>query len=180
MKGEVAVAGVGYQASRRACDTRNLLKSSSHHLGVVFAALLAFPATGQSGKREEPADGVYLPSFERQSEDDEYTRYELLAPETASFRIYYEVTATTSGARVFYNPIRKGSQATEESVRDAMTGEPLAFEVVSGADARADPLMADAETDVNYIKVHLARPVPVHGGGRIRSARRIETQRAIT
>ena len=27
-----------------------------------------------------------------QTETDEYTRYELLAPETASFKIYYEVT----------------------------------------------------------------------------------------
>jgi hypothetical protein len=31
-------------------------------------------------------------------ETDEYTRYELLAPETASFHILYEVTATAPGA----------------------------------------------------------------------------------
>ena len=30
------------------------------------------------------------------------TRYELLAPETASFEIYYEVAATTAGATYFY------------------------------------------------------------------------------
>jgi hypothetical protein len=47
-----------------------------------------------------------------QTETDEYTRYELLAPETASFKIYYEVTATTAGATSFYNPIRKGSEAS--------------------------------------------------------------------
>src|ERR1700721_2398215 len=29
----------------------------------------------------------------KQTETDEYTRYELLAPETASFKISYEVTA---------------------------------------------------------------------------------------
>jgi len=34
-----------------------------------------------------------------QTEADEYTRYELLAPETASFKITYEVTATTPGAK---------------------------------------------------------------------------------
>src|SRR5882672_7246388 len=102
-----------------------------------------------------------------QSEADEYTRYELLAPETASFKIYYEVTATTSGAKYFYNPIRKGSAASDESVYDAMLGKPLHFEVTSGTEARKDPLMPDADPATNYIKVTLARPVPEHGLGRI-------------
>jgi hypothetical protein len=102
-----------------------------------------------------------------QGETDEYTRYELLAPGTSSFRIYYEVTATTAGAKYFYNPIRKGSTASDEKVLDAMSGKPLRFEVVSGTDARKDPLMADADTDTNYIKVTLARPVPENGQGRI-------------
>jgi hypothetical protein len=102
-----------------------------------------------------------------QGEADEYTRYELLAPETSSFRIYYEVTATTAGAKYFYNPIRKGSAASEEKVLDAMSGKPLRFEVVSGTEARKDPLMADADTDTSYIKVTLARPVPENGQGRI-------------
>jgi len=102
-----------------------------------------------------------------QTETDEYTRYELLAPETASFKIYYEVTATTAGAKYFYNPIRKGSVATVESVTDAMSGKPLQFEVVHGADARKDPLMAKADVDTDYIKVTLARAVPEHGQGRV-------------
>ena len=102
-----------------------------------------------------------------QTEADEYTRYELLAPETASFKIYYEVTATTAGAKYFYNPIRKGSVASDESVYDAMLGKPLHFEVVSGAEARKDPLMSDADPATNYIKVTLARPVPADGQGRI-------------
>jgi hypothetical protein len=102
-----------------------------------------------------------------QTEADEYTRYELLAPETSSFKIYYEVTATTAGAKFFYNPIRKGSTASDEHVYDAMLGKPLHFEVVSGAEARKDPLMADAEAAMDYIKVTLARPVPENGQGRI-------------
>jgi len=110
---------------------------------------------------------VYPESSTLQTEADEYTRYELLDPETASFRIYYEVTATTAGARFFYNPIRKGSVASDESVYDAMTGKPLRFEVVSGAEARKDALMADADADTEYIKVTLARPVPEHGQGRV-------------
>jgi hypothetical protein len=112
-------------------------------------------------------DGLYFPSAVTQTEADEYTRYELLAPETSSFKIYYEVTATTAGAKFFYNPIRKGSTATDESVYDAMLGTPLHFEVVSGAEARKDALMPDADLAINYIKVTLARPVPEHGESRV-------------
>ncbi|HUC55260.1 MAG TPA: hypothetical protein VMR90_14505 [Candidatus Cybelea sp.] len=102
-----------------------------------------------------------------QTEVDEYTRYELLAPETVSFKIYYEVTATTAGAKVYFNPIRKGSAASDEAAYDAMSGEPLRFEVVSGTEARKDPLMSEADLAGNYIKVQLARAVPAEGQGRI-------------
>jgi len=117
---------------------------------------------------DEPTrDGLYFPSAIAQTEADEYTSYELLAPGTASFRIRYEVTATTAGARSFYNPIRKGSVASDESVHDAMLGTALHFELVSGIDARKDPLMPDADPDTEYIKVTLARPVPQHGQARL-------------
>jgi hypothetical protein len=113
-------------------------------------------------------DAIYFGAVATsQTETDEYTRYELLAPETASFKIYYEVTATTAGAKSFYNPIRKGSVASDESVYDAMSGKPLQFEVVGGAEARKDPLMTDADLDTDYIKVTLARPVPKDGQGRV-------------
>jgi hypothetical protein len=100
---------------------------------------------------------------QHQTSQDEYTLYELLAPDTASFKITYEVTATTSGARSFWNPIRKGSVASDEAVYDMMTGAPLKFEQVTGAQARAHGL-DDAEADGEYIEVHLARPVPPDGG----------------
>jgi hypothetical protein len=115
----------------------------------------------------KPAGASALPDAAKQTETDEYTRYELLAPETASFKISYEVTATTPGAKFFYNPIRKGSVATDEAVIDSMTGNPLHFEVISGADARKDPLMSAADADASFIKVALARPVPPDGQGRI-------------
>ena len=102
-----------------------------------------------------------------QTESDEYTRYELLAPESASFKIYYEVTATAAGAKVFFNAIRKGSTASDEAVYDAMTGESLRFEVVSGAEAVKDPLMPGADPSGSYIRVQLARAVPAEGQGRI-------------
>ena len=99
----------------------------------------------------------------RQTEQDEYTEYQLLAPETGSFKIVYDVTSTTSGATTFFNPIRKGSVASDESVSDMMTGLPLKFEQVSGADARASGLPnADLATD--YLRIHLARAVPADGG----------------
>jgi hypothetical protein len=116
---------------------------------------------------ESAKDGIYLPTATTQTEADEYTRYELLAPDSGKFKITYEVTATTAGAKYYYNPIRKGSAASDESVLDAMTGKPLHFEVVSGADALKDPLMADAEADTQYIKVTLARPVATNGQARL-------------
>jgi hypothetical protein len=103
----------------------------------------------------------------RQTETDEYTRYELLAPESASFKIRYEVTATAPGATLYYNPIRKGSVASDEAVFDAMTGEPLKFEVIGGEEARKDPLMAGEAATSDFIRVHLARPVPADGEGRM-------------
>ena len=99
--------------------------------------------------------------------EDEYTRYELLAPETSSFKIIYDVTAVTPGATFFFNPIREGSVATDESVIDLMTGSPLKFQEVSGAEARESGL-ANAGLDGRYIRVELARPVPPGGEGRIR------------
>lgn len=99
--------------------------------------------------------------------EDEYTRYELLAPETASFKIVYDVTAVTPGARYFFNPIRIGSVASDESVIDLMTGAPLKFDDISGAEARESGLK-NADPTGRYIRVHLARPVPKEGEGRIR------------
>jgi hypothetical protein len=131
-------------------------------LATFLACFSCSTARAQAAK-----DGIYFETATGQSETDEYTRYELLAPGSGRFKITYEVTATTAGAKHYYNPIRKGSAATEESVLDAATGKPLQFEVVSGAQARKDALMRDADADMNYIKVTLARPVPVNGQGRI-------------
>lgn len=136
-----------------------------------FAVILLAPLVLAAAAAEPPApekDGIYNATPAVQTEDDTYTRYELLDPSTNSFRIYYEVTATTPGAKVYYNPIRKGSSASDESAIDAMQGTPLKFEVVSGKEAKKDPLMAaDADPGTDYIKVTLARPVPARGQARI-------------
>ena len=101
-----------------------------------------------------------------QTDADHYTRYELLAPGSAKFRIIYEVTATTAGATKYFNPIRRGSIATDESVIDRASGQQLKFEVVNGTVARAGGVRG-ADSTGEYIMVTLARAVPPGGEQRI-------------
>jgi hypothetical protein len=111
---------------------------------------------------------IAAPAFAAPQEINAYTRYELLAPGSGKFRIIYDVTAARPGATAYFNPIRKGSIATDESVVDMATGKPLEFKVVDGATARTTGL-PEASLDSDYIRVTLARPVPTDGGqGRVR------------
>lgn len=119
---------------------------------LLLLSLGSLPATAQTPFRQTAAG--------------EYTRYELLEPGSGKFRILYEVWATTPGARWFFNPIRKGSVASDESVKDLATGSPLRFEEISGAAARASGF-AQADTGTRYIRVELARPVPAGGVQRL-------------
>lgn len=102
-----------------------------------------------------------------QTEADEYTRYELLAVERGRFRITYEVTATTEGARVYWNSLRKGSSSSDEAAFDPADGRPLRAEVVTGQAARAAGHVK-ADLEGRYLQVHLPRPVPAGGGVRLR------------
>jgi hypothetical protein len=117
----------------------------------LVLALLLIPTASRAQNRSE----------------DEYTRYELLAPDTSSFKIIYDVTAVTPGAAFYFNPIRKGSIATDESVIDLASGQPLKFEQVSGTEAQKAGL-TNADLEGEYIKVTLARPVAPGGEARIR------------
>lgn len=125
--------------------------------GTVALAALGAPAVWAQPVAVPPTHAI-----------EAYTRYELLAPDSGKFRILYDVTEYAPGATALFNPIRKGSVATDESVTDLATGKPLRFEVVDGAAARrsGEP-KADLGSD--YIRVALARPVPADGGeGRVR------------
>lgn len=128
--------------------TRTVLK-------VATAALIGLWA----GFSEAQSERAPAP---RQTQADDYTRYELLDPASASFRILYEVTATTPLARHFWNPIRKGSAASNESVSDPASGLPLKFTEVAGAEARANGF-GNADLDTRYIQIELSRPVPKEG-----------------
>ncbi len=122
-------------------------------LGML--ALLVFPAT--------PAATQTAP----QTQTDDYTRYELQEPGSAAFRILYDVSATTPGARFFYNGIRVGAEEEVHGVTDLHTGQPLEWELVNGTHARANG-HPRASLDGRYIKVTLARTVAEGGQGRIR------------
>jgi hypothetical protein len=119
----------------------------------IALAFLTSTALAQSTPADPP----------RQTESDAYTRYELLAPGSGKFRIVYEVTANTAGARFYFNPIRKGSVASDEHVIDRSTGKPLKFDNVNGLVARAGGVR-NADSTQEYIRVTLARPIPSDGG----------------
>ena len=127
----------------------------THRALIGALATIALARTGAAQTR--PA----------QTQSDDYTRYELLEPGSAKFRILYEVTATAPGATEFYNVIRRGSVASDEHVTDRATGKPLQFAVVNADIARAGGVR-NPDTTTQYIQVKLARPVPDDGGeGRI-------------
>ncbi len=98
-----------------------------------------------------------------------FTLYEMLEPGSAKFKITYDVTTARAGAEFFLNPIRVGSVATDESVIDLATGKELYFEVINGAQAKEQGLArALTPDDAEYIKVHLAQPIPAGGEARLR------------
>ena len=113
------------------------------------------------------AAGCSVTGFAQYISADTYTRYELLAPETHQFKIYYEVTETRAGARFHFNAIREGSEASDESVVDLATGKSLKFEVVTGTQAKADSLTETFSPTGHYIKVFLAHAVRARGEYRL-------------
>ncbi|MEP5612166.1 MAG: hypothetical protein ABJP45_07945 [Cyclobacteriaceae bacterium] len=103
----------------------------------------------------------------QQTQSDSYTRYELLDPSSQSFRIIYDVSATTAGATYYWNTLRRGSEHTVDEVIDLFSGRALEWEIVEGTVAKlAGNVRASEDTD--YLQIKLARPVPSGGEARIR------------
>lgn len=133
-------------------------------LALPLLAACAPPPRAVTAPAAPPLSNTQPEGPEREA--DEYTRYELLDPATAQFHILFEVTAVEPGATFYFNPIRKGSAASGESVRDLATSQPLPFEVVSGEEARVSGL-PEADPATGYIRIQLPRPVPQEGGIRL-------------
>jgi hypothetical protein len=84
-----------------------------------------------------------------QTQQDEYARIELQAPETASFTMTLEVAVTTPGAKDWVTPLPSGRPAPKSvTVLDMMTGQPLKHVVAQGS----------------ALRVTLARPITGEGG----------------
>ena len=66
------------------------------------------------------------------------------------------MSATTAGAKYYYNTLRKGSEHEVHAVYDRMTGEELKWEIVEGVDALmyGHPL---ADPNTQYLKVFLGQ-----------------------
>lgn len=111
--------------------------------------------------------GIAGQEFPPQTQVDDFTRYELQEPGSGAFRILYDVTATREGAVYYFNSIRAGAEEVVHGVTDLATGRALEFQVVSGAEARAQG-HPGASLEGRYIRVHLAAPVPQGGEVRIR------------
>jgi len=103
----------------------------------------------------------------QQTQTDSYTQYELLDPESQSFRIIYDVSATTANATYYWNTLRRGSDHTVEKVWDLFTGKELKWQIVDATVAKQNGLKT-VSNDTDYVQVHLARPVPEGGQARIR------------
>ncbi len=135
-------------------------------LGLPALIACAPPPPAKTAPPPRPPATAEKRAPEVSREADEYSLSELLDPDSSQFHILFEVTAITPGATSYFNPIRKGSTASGESVRDRATSQPLQFEVVSGEEARKSGL-PEADLATDYIRVHLPRPVPPEGGIRL-------------
>lgn len=83
--------------------------------------------------------------------EEDFTVYDLLAPDSHKFAIVYDVVVSKENSPFYLNPIRKGAKVSDERVIDLATGKPLKFENVEG-----------------YLKVIFAQPVPQNGEARFR------------
>lgn len=83
---------------------------------------------------------------------DEYTRYELLAPDSSSIKVVSDITIATAGATTYIVP--RSESMSELTAIDSMTGATLTVSQPSG-----------------IIRVNLARPVPAGGESRLHLTR---------
>src|SRR5256884_3249008 len=97
------------------------------------------------------------------------------ASEQRMMRITRRRMAAPLGSMVFrfvffFSSRRRHTRCSRDWSSDVCSSdlfEALPFEVVSGSEARKDPLMPEADVSESFIKIHLARAVPPEGRGRL-------------
>lgn len=116
--------------------------------------------------------GVFAPNLHGQNTaaqqaEDNITTYVLQSSVSHQFEMHYEVSATTPGAKYYYNTLRFGNEAKVSGAIDLMTGDSLKWDIVDGKHARRNG-HPTASLSGQYAKVTLARPVPANGEARIK------------
>jgi len=99
---------------------------------------------------------------------DNHTEYDLLEPSSHAFAIVYFLTERRPGATVVLNQTRSGSAGSDISVFDPVTGEPLKFEYLTGAELAADGTPGRFDPQEHYIRAHLTHPVKEGSEGRVK------------
>src|ERR1700729_1762909 len=84
---------------------------------------------------------------------DELTVYELLTPASHKFAIIYDMATTAEGSPYLFNPIRRGSVASDERVIDAATGKELKFETVTYEAAAKSHGLRGRQSADEYLQV---------------------------
>lgn len=92
-------------------------------------------------------------------EQDAYTRIELLSADKGVFKVTFDVAVTTAGAKQFMSPLWQGTQVTQITATDLMSGQSLTAGV---------RVMGSGQAARSSLVVTLLRPVPKDGQGRIR------------
>lgn len=110
---------------------------------------------------------IGLMIYSQQTQTDSYTQYELLEPDSQSFRIVYDVSANSAGANYYWNTLRKGSEHKINELWDLYSGKKLDWKIVSGKIAKQNGLKLASE-DTDYLQIKLARAVPESGQARLR------------
>jgi hypothetical protein len=121
-------------------------------IGAVWALAGRVPAGGAEMPQTAPMAST------NQTATDQYARYELDPPDTATFHVSFEVSATTAGATRLLDPIRQGTTVSQATATDLMTGQPLAV----------------SRTGTGLV-LTLLRPVPPKGQGRIRIQKTVKS-----
>src|SRR5688572_30578451 len=105
--------------------------------------------------------GVLLAQAPPSGEQDAYTRIELMAPDTGTFKVTHELAVTTAGATSYDWRPWPGTELTSFKCIDLMTSQAFCTElrVLRGG---------AGGTSLQVVQIPLARPVPKDGQSRIR------------